>query len=510
MRSPRVFVILALILVLGVPFLFRPESARPPDGALRLVIISPHNEQIRAEFGRAFSDWHEANFGVPVVIDWRRPGGTTEIRRQLEAQYTAAIRDGRISPDGAAQPGVMPYDILLGGGSYEHEQIKRGVTVQLRDAGEPRAVRIPFSIPVDFDDATLFNWFGANIVGAQPLYDDPDKYYFGTALSGFGIAFNRDALAHLGLTEPDSWDDLTDHRYSGWLALADPRQSGSVATSYDSILSNLGWDDGWRLLRAMCANARYFSASSAKVVIDVAHGDAAAALSIDFYGRYESQALRKPGQSADESRVGYVDPPGVVFIDPDPVSVLRGGPSPDLARRFVEFCMSDEGQALWQFPAVGEQAEPGALGPREFELRRMPIVRSMYDKHFDSFVDKVDPFKIASPVASKGWRSLIGPMFGAFAIDVHHEMRTAWDAMHRAKQNPDADPALIAQMEDAFYAMPLHTLPSGETLEFTEANYRAIRADWAARDRAAELRIEYTKFFKARYAEVTRLAATAQ
>ena len=61
-------------------------------------------------------------------------------------------------------------------------------------------------------------------IGGLPLYDqknDPPQW-FGTALSSFGIVYNRDVLQHLELPEPRTWSDLRDPRYRGWIVLADP------------------------------------------------------------------------------------------------------------------------------------------------------------------------------------------------------------------------------------------------------------------------------------------------
>ncbi|TVQ31574.1 MAG: extracellular solute-binding protein [Phycisphaeraceae bacterium] len=510
MALPRIIVGLCLLIILAVPFFFRPDAVVAPEGADRIIIISPHNEQIRYEFGRAFSDWRVRQGRAPVVVDWRRPGGTSEIRRQLESQYRAAVIDGRIGPDGHARPGVMPYDLMLGGGSYEHNQIKRGVSVTVAGDDGPRRIDIPISIPIEISEDRLREIFGENRIGAEPLWD-PELHWVATVLSSFGIAYNRDVLKELGLEEPRSWRDLADPRYAGWLGLADPRQSGSVATTYDSILTNHGWDDGWRLLRAMAANARYFSASATRVVIDLAHGEAAAALSIDFYGRYEAQALLRPGQHPDESRVGYIDPVGAVLVDPDPVSMLRGGPHPELALEFIDFLLTHEGQAIWQYPAVGEEAPPGALGPRRFELRRMPARRDMYptgdepNEFFDRFIDKVNPFEIASDQPPRGWRPLISPMFATFAIDINHDITRAWRALI-ATRDSGADAARIQRMEDLFYAMPEHELPDGSRIAFTEENFDTIRADWRNPDREPELRIQYTRFFRNNYREIVRLA----
>ncbi|TVQ61187.1 MAG: extracellular solute-binding protein [Phycisphaerales bacterium] len=498
----------SLLALLALPFAFRPAGVADPANAARLVVVTPHNEQIRYEFGRAFSVWHEREHGVPVVIDWRVPGGTSEIRRLLEAQYTRAIRTGHIVEGQPAPVGLMPYDLLFGGGAYDHGLIKRGVSVVMDQGGEGvRSVSRPMSVRIAFDEATLYEWFGENRIGVGALYD-PDGYWFGSALTAFGIVYSREALDRLGLPEPASWEALTDPRYTGWLAMTDPRQSGSVTTSYDSILNSYGWDKGWRILRGMAANARSFVDSSQKAPIEVSANNAAAGPSIGFYGRYQSQSLLRPGQEAHESPVGYIDPPGMVFIDSDPISILDGGPNPEIARRFLEFTLTEEGQALWQYRRVDADAPVDAWGPRRFELRRMPIRRVMYeDHHARRFVDTLDPFNVVSDHPSRGWRGMIEILMGTFAIDIHADMRRAWIAMHEAHARGE-DPALLARMDELFYAMPVHVFPDGREVLLTEDTYDDVRADWRTPGRAPELRIAYTNFFRANYREVARLART--
>lgn len=505
MTSARFIVPLALVALLALPRFFRPEVAEVPANADRLVVITPHNAQIRFEFATAFSEWHEERFGTPVYVDWRAPGGTAEIRRLLISQYTSTARKGLISPDGEAQPGAMPYDVFFGGGAYEHDLIKQGIHIDLESGG---VAEFPMSVPAPFDQAQLDAWYGENRIGAGMLYD-PDRYWLGAALTGFGIVFNRDSLRDLGLPEPESWEDLTDHRYDTWIALTDPRHSGSVTTTYDAILNNLGWDDGWRTLRALCANGRYFADSSLKPPIDVAYGEAAAGMSMGFYGRFQAQAMLKEGQHVSESRIGYVDPRGSTFIDADPITIMRAGPNPTIATRFVEFVLSDEGQALWQFSADDGDASPSRMGPRRHELRRLPVKRSFYERYRDRFVDQdVDPFEAASPTPSKGWRSMIAPLMSCFSIDIHGRQVAAWRAMERARSG-GADNELLERIDALFYAMPDHTLPDGRTVTFSPETYRDVRNDWRDHDRAAHHRIAYTRFFRSNYDEIVRLVEDA-
>ncbi len=509
-------VLASLVVVLGVPFVFAltRDGIETPSNAERLVIITPHNEQIRYEFERAFSRWHEEKHGTPVVIDWRQPGGTSEIRKQLTSQYTAALRDGVILRDGSMAPGQsMVYDLMFGGGSYEHDQLKRGVSVKL-DGDDQDPTNLPMSVPANFSDLQLTGIFGENAVGAGFLYD-PEKYWIGTALSGFGIIYNRDSLRELGLDEPRSWGDLTDPRLTGWLALADPRMSGSVTTTYDSILNNYGWDRGWQILQSMSANARYFSNSASKIPVDVSQGEAAAGVAIDFYGRYQSQAVMREGETPETTRVGYIDPPGVTYIDADPISKLRGAPNGEIADRFIEFVISPKGQSLWQIPVADDADE---LGPEQYELRRMPVIRSLYAEHGERFVDAgIDPFEAAMDTPSKGWRSAVAPMMAAFGCDIHQEQVRAWTALNRvraASEAGDVSMGEFVELEALFFEFPVHEFPAdfpdpelaGERLLFSAEHYRTIRRDWEGSRPRQESQIAYTTHFRQNYREVVRRA----
>lgn len=515
MKASQILIFAALAVILGVPFLLRPaaETRTLPKGEHPLVIVTPHVPQIQEEFSRGFDRWHRRVYGEPAHIDWRQPGGTSDILKVLEAHYQAAAKSGAFDfsdpRNPVAKPGACAYDIMLGGGSYEHTKLKIGVKVVL-----DQERTIPVAEPAGFSKQQLDEWFGENKIGAQTLYD-PEQYWLGTALSGFGIVYNKEVLARLGVREPKSFRDMADPRLQGWVTLADPRQSGSAATSLDAILSREGWDNGWRLLREMCANTRSFTNSSPKPPIDVSHGQAAMGLAIDFYGRGQGQAVTPPGGDASTTRVGYVDPRGETYIDADPVTILRGGPNPVLARRFVEFCLSDEGQALWQFAATdtprgtdNPKAPDGLpMGPVRHELRRMPVRRAMYEKFHEAFIDQVNPFDVASDALPAGWRSALPIMMGAFAIDNAGSLREAWAALNRARSDPAFPSERLSEMESLFYALPTTPAADGEPLAFTKENYKAVSARWKEPTVRTRCEIDYTTFFRKNYGRIVELGS---
>ncbi len=514
MTALRYSPVLILIILLAAPFALQGDGDGERGEGPRLIVVTPHNEQIRSEFLRGFQDWHLAQYGSPATVVWSTPGGTSEIRKLLISEYTAAASNG-MSPGGNA-------DLVWGGGSYEFGVMSKPIITQYE--GEDVSTRI--LEVVNFAPEYLKSIYGNGEIAGDPLYNR-EGYWFGTALSSFGIVYNRDLLSDLSLPEPVEWASLGRPGYLGTLALVNPGMSGSVTTAFEALLERRGWTRGWQVLRRMAANARSFAGSSTKGPLEVADGSAAAAVCIDFYGRYEAQRTKaaaiRSGESADTpGRIGYVDPPGETKIDPDPIGMLNGAPNPELGRRFIEFVLSEQGQALWQYPIAEE-----GIGPRRFELRRLPIRRSMYEDHFDFFVDKVNPWVIARPVENpnRAMRSFITPVFQSMALDQPRLLTEAWKKIISHPAYPsdatgvvtadDVENAELADMIREFDAMPEVVGPDGQVYPLSDSSVLAevkagwLRGGWKSEglwpleaDPTQAFRKRSREFFKAQYESI--------
>jgi hypothetical protein len=553
-------VVVLFVIVLLLPLVFHGEQPVGKEASRQLVIVTPHNEQIRYEFEYAFEDWHQQEYGELVDVVWSVPGGTSEIRRMLLAQWAAALEQGR-QPGGDA-------DLVFGGGSYEHQRLKSGATKRLArldteevvawlsgvgvadppaamERGEAAAGIVHATIqqtsdgvwtidasagisdvpPMDLDN--LPEVYGRTEVAGTRLWD-ADGRWFGTALSSFGLIANIDELNARGLSIPEHWADLADPRLESAVSMVNPAQSGSVTTAFETILQRLGWTPGWRILRRAAANARTFSASSLRGPTDVAAGDAAMGVCIDFFGRYQQQALTEHGAGG---RIVYVDPPGETTLDPDPISMLANPPDPELAARFIEFTLSDNGQALWQF-APKQRAE-GELGPRRYALRRLPARQWMYDRYFEQFLDQVDPFENAATPEhpDRAMRAFIAPLMQAMAMDERSTLQNAWRAIITHPAYPAeyggivsagdvTDPELVAMLT-AFDAMPEVEQPDGSILTLDTPEGRAaikagwLRGGWAGQgywdprsDPSSAFRRTAGIFFRGKFAEVIDRSTT--
>jgi iron(III) transport system substrate-binding protein len=536
-------ILVALLAVVAVPFLFRQPEIDNNSAEDDLIIISPHSEAIRFEFTRAFADYYRKLTGRSVHIDWRLPGGTTEIVRYLNSEFEASFRSywteqlrrpwNREILEAFANPGVhgdadrgspaeraryaflnsnagCGIDLLFGGGSFDFiNMASRGLLV---DSGV--LSRFP----------ELFGGTGDLLIprslgGEQ--YWDPRARWVGTCLAEFGICYNTEVLARLGVfAPPTQWVDLANPRLFNSIALADPTKSGSVAKAFELMIQQQmnqrlaevaisetdqpleqlekqavseGWARGLQLLIRLAANSRYFSDGAPKVPMDAAYGEAAAGMCIDFYGRFESEAV------ADEkgsSRLKYTSVLGGTSVGADSIALLRGAPHSQVARAFIDFVLRPEGQKLWDF----RLGTPG--GPKRYALRRLPIRKDFYREPLRAFMadPEADPYRDAQ--AFQYHEAWTAPLFSAIrflvrvmCIDSREELVSARKAVGNR---------------------PLDSPAYQKLLDVSRVRYeiamREIRDTLRSADRVKEVRLaeELTTYFRNQYREAQRMAETGQ
>lgn len=501
----ELWVLVAMLLVLLGPFLLRPaQSTAPSRYDKRLVIMTPHHEMIRREFGRAFARHWKETTGQTLYIDWR-VAGTAELGMLIKSDFTAAFQhhwkktlkrewdtsipgtflnpktpaDNEARKEFLASTTSIGVDVFFGGGAYDFQsQAAAGTLV----GSDPRTgaglVKIRQMHP---------DWFGDTAIPARVSgedYMDKEMRWCGTVLSCFGIVYNRDLLRRLGIEkEPTSWQDLADTRLVGQVALADPNKSASVTKAFEMLIQEQmhkavsrltlnpgrlrsseeieaagvreGWLRGLALIQAIGANTRYFTDQSPKIPLEVAKGDAAAGMCIDFYGRgAEEDVLKADGSS----RVGFVAPVGGTAVSVDPVAMLRGAPEPEVAQGFMEFVLSQKGQKLWNY-RVGT-----AGGPETTALRRLPIRKDMYTAdHLAMMSDpKEEPFEKAKafiyrPEWTASTFNVIRFLVRVMCVDSHDELQQAWKDIAAQGSNPRALEALH-QVEHVNYDTAVNEL----------------------------------------------------
>jgi ABC-type Fe3+ transport system substrate-binding protein len=311
-----------------------------------LLIISPHTPEIKKEFGFAFSAYYEKKFNQIINVRWIDVGGTGEAVEYVKS------RNG----EGRKAGGV---DCFFGGGDLPF--------MTLEGLNLLEQLKIPDSL-----------------LGGYPEFLDgirlrSDKLnWIGAALSGFGIIYNKVLLEQNKLPVPLEWKDLALPLFHGFIAIGDPRYSGTIHVMFEIILQSYGWDEGWKILYGMTSNARSFDKGGSLSAKSVAMGQAAAGISIDFYAAAEVDKF-------GEHRLGFVIPTGKSVVTPDGIAILKHASNPDIAQEFVRFVLG-KGQYLWLKKRETEN------GPLHNTLCRMAADSTVYAK-----INLQEMIKIKSP-----------------------------------------------------------------------------------------------------------------
>src|SRR5438445_9320728 len=88
---------------MGICLLWLAVLSSPLHGGSKVVIITPHVDAIRTEFGRAFAEWHLRKYGEKAEADWRQVGGTSDALRFVQSEF-------------AEKPAGIGIDCFWGGG----------------------------------------------------------------------------------------------------------------------------------------------------------------------------------------------------------------------------------------------------------------------------------------------------------------------------------------------------------------------------------------------------------
>ena len=531
----RLPILLALVVTVALPFIFRPKQVAVERADETLVIITPHNEALRYEFGRGFGEWYRAKTGKTVKVDWRVIGGTSEINRFLEGEYDAAFqlhwtRTLRRNWSAEIQSG------------YKNYKLPADASVEVKEAREA-FLKSDVSCGIDlfFGGGTpdflkqaqagrLVNcgvierhpdWFGDDAIPQEfcgERYWDARGLWIGAVLSNFGIISNRDSLKRLGVSaELRQWEDLANPRLVGEIALSDPTKSSSIAKAFENIIQQQmqkrllalraanpdadpaqiekqavreGWIAGLRLMQLIGANSRYFTDTSQKPPIDVAQGNSAAGICIDFYGRQQDEAVLR---RAEKQRLSFVAPQGGTVNSVDPIALLRGAANREVAVAFIDYVLSMDGQKIWNF----RPGTPG--GTHRFALRRLPVRRDFYQQaEFKQWCsDPTDaPYAATEQLIYRpAWTgSLFREMsfiIRVMCLDTHKELTDAWRAIIAAGQPADA----LAVLQDL------------AAVDLAVANGRVKQA-LNAKDKTEELRLsrDLGDLFRAQYRKAEELA----
>ncbi len=321
-------------------------------------------------------------------------------------------------------------------------------------------------------------------IGSFPLHD-PDGFYWGFAVSGYGLMWNTRYMALHKLPAPREWTDLADPRHHGHLIISAPSRSGTTHLTIEVILQAHGWEKGWALLLQMGGNMGSITERSFGVPEAVISGQYGVGVVIDFFGL----SAIASGHPVD---FAY---PSLTAVVPASVAVVRNGPNPDNARAFVQHLLGDEGQMRLFSPEIG----------------RLPVVPALYARaprgYPNPFTMKLGGVAFDDKLSSSR-RNVVNALFDQVITFRHAELKAAWGAIHAADAQVARARAAGRNVTQA--AEPLAEawrLASAVPIDGKRASDKEINAAFKGKAEVkSRLETEWDTFAKASYTKARDLA----
>ncbi|MBZ5758439.1 ABC transporter substrate-binding protein [Rhizobium sp. VS19-DR104.2] len=303
--------------------LFVASLAGLPASAADLVLYtSQPNEDAQA----TVDGFMAAN--PSIKVDWVRDG-TPKIMAKLQAEMAA---------------GNPVADVLL---------IAHTVTLErLKEAGKLMAYKSPEAVNYD---ASLY---------------DAGGYYYSTKLITTGIVYNTAAAM-----KPTSWQDLTKPEAKGLVVMPSPLTSGAALIHAQTLagVPSLGWE----FYKSLAANGAIASGGNGQVLKSVASGEKAYGMIVDY------MPIREKAKGAP---LAFVFPTEGVSAVTEPVAILSTAKHAEAAKAFVDYVLSEKGQAgfvkLGYIPARNGVAMPEGF-PARSTIKVLPLDAAAAVKNTD-------------------------------------------------------------------------------------------------------------------------------
>jgi iron(III) transport system substrate-binding protein len=176
-----------------------------------------------------------------------------------------------------------------------------------------------------------------------PLADtarDPDWHWTGYYFGAIGFAANTTILKKLNADPPGSWEDLLRPQFKNQIAIAFPYTSGTSYTVLATLVQLMGEDKAFAYWKRLHANIHHYDKSGSAPVTQAGLGEVGVAIA------FSHDVIAKGIDKGYPIALSF--PKEGTGFEIGAMSLIKGGPEPDLAKRFVDWALSTRAQNLMQ------------------------------------------------------------------------------------------------------------------------------------------------------------------
>jgi len=177
---------------------------------------------------------------------------------------------------------------------------------------------------------------------------DVEWRWVGAAIIALGYAYNPEKMSESEL--PKKWEDLADPKWKGEIMMWDPAASGTAMLFLQAALlrsrQETGNDEaGWKFLKAFYANMKRYAEEGPPSLM-VSRGEIKIGIHFEHQVLQSLQENKDPQVVQEKMRtLRWTLPPGSPVIV-DPIALVKNAPHSENGKKYIDFVMSPEGQAI--------------------------------------------------------------------------------------------------------------------------------------------------------------------
>ena len=209
---------------------------------------------------------------------------------------------------------------------------------------------------------------------AQKIAED-NKYFQTPIYTGvLGYGYNTELLAKNKMPEPKCWKDLINPAYKNEIQMANPGTSGTAFNMVATILQLMGEDQGFKFLAEMNKNVNQYTRSGTAGIRAAAKGETTIGIA------FQHDSVAQTVQGYPIKTVSPCEGTGYEIISS---AIVKGGPNPEGARKWMDFVLSPAGQNVaitvnkFQIPS-NKNAQVHPMAPKPSEVKLITIDLDKY------------------------------------------------------------------------------------------------------------------------------------
>lgn len=209
---------------------------------------------------------------------------------------------------------------------------------------------------------------------AQKQAADSKYRTVGVYLGPLGFGFNKELLAKKKINPPASWADLLKPELKGEVQMANPASSGTAYTMIATLVQLMGEDKAFDYMKKLHPNISAYTRSGTAPVKAAARGETT--VSISFVHDVTTEAV-------NGFPVGSATPAEGTGAEVGSMSIVKGGPNTEAAKKFYEWALTPGGQqfglAAKQFQLPSNTKVP--KDPRMTDPAKIKLINYDYAKY---------------------------------------------------------------------------------------------------------------------------------